>query len=315
MSERFQRWLQWLEERFHPPAEEIDLLQRAAKVEGAVRIVADSSCDLAPETVAQYSIVLVSLIVRFGETTFRESEISREQFWQRAAGPFPPQTSQPPVGAFEEAFSSLTQAGAAVLCITITGHHSGTYNAARVAAQQFSGRVLVWDSRCLSVGMGLQVREAAALAQAGCPLWEIVQRIDEMRRQTRMTILLDTIEYLRRGGRLGRMIGALEGLARFLSIRPLLRMAAGELGVLGAARSYRRGLARLRAEALAVGPLSHLGVAHSRRPEEAAALAQQIANEAGLPPETVLITEAGPTLSSHAGPGAVGVATVSRPDD
>jgi DegV family protein with EDD domain len=311
MSEVIQRLRRRLEERFRPSDEELELLEQAAQVEGPVRIVVDAGCDLAPSRAEELSVVMVPLIVRFGEETFTDAELSRDAFWERAAGPVHPQTSQPSVGAFEQAFAPLVEDGAAVLCITITGRHSGTYNSAWAAAQRFSGRVLLWDSQAISAGIAIQVLEAAALAREGRPLWEVVERVATIRRARGMTVLLNTVEYIRRGGRLDGAITVLEGLVRFLNIRPLLRLVKGELRVLGAARSYRRGLARLRSEALAAQPLSYLGMAHTRRPEVAAHLAEEIAQAAGLAADRVLLVEAGPALASHAGPGAIGVVTVT----
>jgi len=314
MAEAFQQWLRRLEKRLHPPPKDLDLIEQGAGMAGPVRLVADSGCDLSPALVEQHGIVLVPLIVRFGTEVLPESELSRDAFWQRARGPFPPQTSQPSTGAFEQAFAPLVEAGAAVLCLTVTSRHSGTYNSAWAAAQSFAGRVLVWDSRSLSIGMGLQALEAAVLVREGRPLWEIVRRVAEVRRGSRMTILLDTVEYLRRGGRMDGMIAVLDRLVRVLKVRPLLRMVDGELRVLGAARSFRLGLERLRGEARAARPLHRLGVGHTRRPEEARWLAEAIALEAALPAEALLVAEVGPALASHGGPGLVGIVTVGRGD-
>jgi DegV family protein with EDD domain len=213
---------------------------------------------------------------------------------------------------FEAAFAPLVESGAAVLCFTITSRHSGTYSSAWAAAQRFPGRVLVWDSRSLSVGMGLQLLEAARLVREGLSCWEVVRRVAEVRRNSRLTILLDTVEYLRRGGRVQGAIKVLESLVRILNVRPLLRMVDGELRVLGAARSFRLGLARLRGEARAAQPLYRLAVGHTRRPEEAVGLAEEIARECALPAHAVLVAEVGPALASHGGPGLLGIVSVSR---
>lgn len=312
MSEAFQRWLRWLEERLRPPAEELNIIDQASRIEGPVRVVADSSCDLSLDLAERHHVKLVPLIVRFGQEEYPETTLSREEFWHLAQEIAPPQTSQPPIGAFEEVFEPLVEQGAAVLCLTITSKHSGTYNAAWAAAQRFPGRVWVWDSLNISIGMGFQVLEAAALSQQGHPLWEIVREISWIRRNCRLTFLLETIEYIRRGGRLQRAIDALERLVSVLNIRPLLRMTDGELRILGAVRSQRRGLARLRAEAEEEFPLYRLGVAHTCRPEDAALLASELAQQSGLPAETVQVIEVGAALSSHAGPGALGVLTIKQ---
>ncbi len=309
MSEALQKWLQHLDERRRPPAEDITILEEAAKMEGPVRVAADAGCDLPPEIVRAQGLTIIPLIVRFGTQQFLDSELSKDAFWAYAADTLP-QTSQPSMGLFEEAYAPLVDAGANVLCITITSRHSGTYNTAWAATHRFPGRVLVWDSLSISVGIGLQVLEAAKLAAQNLPMWQIVRHLSEIRRNTHMTLSLDTIEFLRHGGRVGGVIQALEGLVRFFDIKPLLRVCEGELRLLGAERSFRRALARLRKEALALKPLSLLGVAHTRQLSSAVDLAEQVAQEAGLSPEQILINEAGPALASHAGPGAVGIVAV-----
>ncbi len=276
-----------------------------------VRIVVDGGSDLPPDLLERYGIVRVPLIVRFGERTFSDEDLSLDEFWHHAER-WPPQTSQPSIGAFEAAFAPPVEKGAMVLCITITSRHSGTYNSAWAAAQRFPGQVRVWDSQSLSLGVGLQVVEAAVLAQEGRPLEEILDRLEAFRRHSRLTILLDTLEYLRRGGRLDGAIRVADGLVRVLGIRVLLRMKGGALGILGAVRTYGQGLARLREDALAEQPLYRLAIAHTRRPAVAARLAEEIAGAASLPAEAVLVGEAGPALSAHAGPGTVGVVAVGQ---
>lgn len=315
MSEAIQRGLQWLEERRRSSDEETGLFEGLSAMTGPVRVVADSSCDLPSELLEQYGVITVPLIVRFGHEEFPETELSRTLFWQHAETVAPPHTSQPSLGSFEQAFAPLVSSGAIVLCLTITGQHSGTYNTALLAAQEYPQRVFVWDSQSISLGMGFQVLEAAAMAQQGQPLDKIVPQLLWMRRQSRFTILLETIEYLRRGGRLQRMIDALERLVSMLSIRPLLRLSEGELRPLGAVRSLRRGLARLRAEAEEAAPLFRLGIAHTRRPKEAQELANELAGKLGLAEEQILVGEVGAALASHAGPRALGVVTIGMPEN
>jgi DegV family protein with EDD domain len=312
MSEHIQRWMQWVENRFQTSADDLDLLKQVAHMQGPVRVVVDSGSDLPPRLAKLYGITVVPLVVRFGEQTFLDTDLSRDDFWHHASGRFHPQTSQPSVGTFENAFEALIQDGAIVLCIAITARHSGTYNAAWAAAQRFPGKVLPWDSQSLSLGITPQAIEAATMAQEGHSLQDIVERLEHVRRNTRVTILLDTIEYVRRGGRLEKMIAVAERLVQFLEIRPLLHIIKGQVRILGAARSYRQGLRRLLNEALAAGPLCRLAVVHTRRPDDAAGLAERLSQKTTLPKEEILICEAGPTLSTHAGPGAVGVVAVTE---
>ncbi len=133
----------------------------------SIRIVVDNSCDISPSVAKELSITVVPLVVNFGKETYLDTELTREEFWKKASEGCHPQTSQPPVGAFIEAYKPLVEAGHEVICLTITGKHSGTYNSAWVAAQEFEGRVSVVDSLSLSWGLGWQ---ALATQETGAVL-------------------------------------------------------------------------------------------------------------------------------------------------
>ena len=138
-----------------------------SKQEQTIHIVTDSSCDLPRRLVERFKITVVPLIVRFGEEVYQDGELSVEEFWEKAAGPHHPQTSQPSLGTFESLFERLVGQGKQVLCLTITGKHSGTFNTARLAARRFGEKVRVFDSFSLSLGLGIQALAAAQAARAG----------------------------------------------------------------------------------------------------------------------------------------------------
>ena len=133
----------------------------------SIAIVTDSSCDLPRRLIERLKIVVAPLIVRFGPEVYEDGKLSLEEFWQKATGPHHPQTSQPSVGTFEALFERLVAQGKQVLCLTITTKHSGTFNAAHLAAQRFGQAVKVFDSLSASLGLGLQALAAAQAAQAG----------------------------------------------------------------------------------------------------------------------------------------------------
>jgi DegV family protein with EDD domain len=137
-------------------------------MEQIVRIVTDSSCDLVRRLVERLKIPVVSLVVRFGSEVYEDTALSVEEFWRKAASLRHPQTSQPSVGAFEEAFERLVAQGKQVLCLTVTGKHSGTFNAARLAAQRFGETVRVFDSFLLSLGRSVFTLPFAAPPGARC---------------------------------------------------------------------------------------------------------------------------------------------------
>ena len=280
-----------------------------------IRIVTDSAADIPPEIAQQLDITVVPLLVTFGNETFADRELSTDEFWRRAHGPMPPQTSQPPTGAFLVAFERLLAQGYEVICLTLTGEHSGTYASAWSAAQHCGAQgsapqVTVLDSRFLSVGTGWQVLRAAELAQRGALREEILAALSSLRDRTRLFIQLETLEFIRRGGRAARLLPTIDRIARALSIRPILNMADGQLRLLGAARSTAKGIARLAAELAALGPLEMVQVMHIRAEGQARALAREVASTTRLALEHIGIGEAGAALACHGGEGVLGVAAV-----
>jgi len=276
----------------------------------AIRVVTDSSCDLPRRLVERFKITVVPLIVRFGTEVHRDGELSVEEFWEKAAGPHHPQTSQPSVGTFEEVFEQLVAQGKQVLCLTITGKHSGTFNAARLAAQRFGEAVKVFDSLSLSLGLGVQALAAAQAARAGRSMQEILALLRDVRARMRLIILLDTLENLRRGGRADGFIAIADRMTRALNIKTTINVVEGQLRLLGAARSFQRGLRRVLNLVERLGPLEHLAVVHTRRQEMAEKMADWLAERAGFPRERIWVRETGAVLACHAGVGVIGVLAV-----
>jgi len=276
----------------------------------AIRIVTDSSCDLPRRLVERFKIAVVPLIVRFGPEVYDDGELSAAEFWQKAAGPHHPQTSQPSVGTFEQVFERLVAQGRQVLCLTITGKHSGTFNSARLAAQRFGEVVKVFDSLSLSLGLGLQALAAARAARDGRSMQEILALLEDMRARVRVTIVLDTLENLRRGGRADGFIAVADRMTRALNIKAIINVVDGQLRLLGAARSFRSGLRRALNLVERLGPLEHLAVVHTRRQETAEEMAGRLAECTGFPREGVWVRETKAALASHGGMGLIGVLAV-----
>ncbi len=276
-----------------------------------VYVVTDSSCDLPKEVVGEFGITIVPLIVRLGTEVYEDGALPMDEFWQKASGPYPPQTSQPSPGAFEEAFIRLVARGKQVLCLSITSKHSGTFNSARLAAQRFGDAVHVFDSWSISLGLGVQALVAAQAARAGHSMQEIVHQLESLRARTHLTILLDTLENLRRGGRADGFIAAVDHMTRVLNIKPLINMVEGQLRLAGAVRSFQGGLKRIVELVRQIDPLEHLAVVHTRREETAVEMADRLAEQTGFPRERVWVRETGAALASHGGRGVIGVLAVS----
>jgi len=281
------------------------------KMEQSVGIVTDSSCDLSPQQLEELDIQMVPLTVHFGEQVYRDGDLTREEFWQRAAGPEHPKTSQPAVGLFVEAFERLTAQGKQALCLTVTSQHSGTINAASAAAERFGQAVQVFDSLSLSMGLGLQAVLAAQAAQAGRSMQDILALLEELRPRVQLTILLNTLENLRRGGRADGFIAIADRMTKALNIKVLINLDEGQLRLLSAARSFKGGLQRLLGMVEQLAPLEHLGVVHTRNHKTAEETADRLTERTGFPRERIWVRETGTVLSCHAGPGVIGVMAVS----
>jgi DegV family protein with EDD domain len=282
-------------------------------MEDKIRLVTDSSCDLTADVLEEYRIEVIPLIVHFGTEIFHDSASSVEEFWARMAGPQHAQTSQPSVGTFQEVFQRLVDQGKQVLCITLTSQHSGTFNAAQVAAQQFGEAVQVFDSLSLSMGLGWLVVTAAQAARAGRSMPEIVASLERLRDRISFQIVLNTLENLRRGGRADAFISVAERMTRALNIKVIINVVEGQLRLVSAARSFKRAVNRVLAAVEQMGPLEHLAVVHTRAAEMAEETAQDLARRTGFARERIWVRETGVVLSVHAGPGVIGVVAIPPP--
>jgi len=278
-----------------------------------VSIVADSCCDISESEAKELDITVVPVVVNFGTETYTDFDLTRDEFWRMTEEVCHPQSSQPPVGAFVEAFKPLVEAGHEVVCVTVTGKLSGTYNSASAAAQQFGGQVTVMDSLGISWGIARQALAARDAAESGRSVREIREVLVDLRERTHMFLLFDTIEYLERGGRASRVMPAVKRVIRFLGIKPLLTVVEGELKLLGAVRSFQRGLTRLKEEVLALGPLETLAVVHVRRYQLAQEFADRVSEQLGFPREKIVTVETGPALSCHGGPGVMALVAIPQP--
>jgi len=280
-----------------------------------VRIVTDSSWDMPQEEMERHSITVVPLVVIFGQEEYLEPDLTRDEFWAKAATVHP-KTSQPSPGDFEAAYRELVDAGHDVVCVTITGKHSGTYNSAHTAAANFPpDQVAVVDSWAISWGHGFQVLAAARLAESGASVAEIVEYLADMQSRTHLFILFDTMEYLERGGRAALLMPVVKRVARAFNIKPIINVVDGELTLRSAVRSFDKGTQRLVEEAGALAPFETLSVLHVRNPDGAETLRLRLAEAFDLAPETIGVGEIGAALSCHGGPGLTAIAVVAAKSD
>ncbi|MBO0692157.1 MAG: DegV family protein [Acidimicrobiaceae bacterium] len=273
----------------------------------AVRVVTDSACDLPDELIAELGIGLVPLRIRFGEEELTDrTELSTKEFWLRSATSSTlPETSAPSPGAFEQEFRRVgAEATEGVVCVNLSSRLSATIEAARQAARSLDGvmAVRVVDSYSVTMGEGLVVIEAARRAAAGGSLDEVVEAAEKAVAQMKVYGVIDTLENLKKGGRIG---GAAALVGSLLSIKPVIEVRGGIVEEESKQRTRGRSLDYLATKVRSAGPLSRLAVFGGDAPD----LDRFIGMLSDVvPAEAMLVGEIGPVIGSHAGPGAVGAA-------
>ena len=270
-----------------------------------VAVVTDSTADLPSSLAATPNITVVPLSVRFGERAYLDQvELGPDEFLtQLRAATTLPTTSQPPVTAFEAAFRTALDAGCDILCITLASALSGTHNAARLAAEAVGAdRVRVVDSGTVTMRLGWAALAAARAAMGGADLAGAEAAARAALERAHLYCVLDTLDYVYRGGRIGR---ASQLVGSVLSIKPILTVRDGEVIPVERVRTWRKALDRMVELARSHAPLAELAVLHVGNPADARTLADRL--DELVPDGAVLVTEAGPVIATYAGPGAVGV--------
>lgn len=203
-----------------------------------IRIITDSASDLTG--VCRKELTILSMAITFGDDVFWDGvNLSHRAFYEKLIeGETLPVTSQINPAQFEGAFRTAVEAGEDVIAIVLSSKLSGTYQSACIAAEEYPGRVFVVDSLNATIGEGILVQRAFQLMDQGLDAAAIAARLMEERKQIRLVALLDTLEYLRRGGRLSKSAAIVGGI---LSIKPVVAVVEGEVKVLGKARGSKNG--------------------------------------------------------------------------
>ncbi len=204
----------------------------------SLKIVLDSTSDLVPELLGKFEIV--PLTVNFGEEEFIDGvTITREEFYAKLIeSDVIPTTSQATPEAFERVFKKVVENGDEVLCITVASKLSGTYQSACIAAEEFPGKVRVIDSRSVAIGSAILAEFALSLLEKGLSAEEIEKELIKKREDIIIVALIDTLEYLKKGGRLSKTAAFAGSL---LNIKPVVSVEDGEINVLGKARGSKQG--------------------------------------------------------------------------
>jgi DegV family protein with EDD domain len=278
-----------------------------------IRVVTDSACDLTDELAAANGIVVVPLTIRFGDEELSDRrDLSPAEFWRRCeASPTLPETAAPAPGAFAAAFTDAAGDGATgVLCLTISSGVSATYQSALAGADAVAGRVpvKVIDTRSLTMGQGLMCLAAAEAAAGGASIDELGSLVGGLIGRTRILGVVDTLDHLQRGGRIG---GAAALVGSLLSIKPVIQVVDGVVEQESKQRTRSRSLDYLAGKVRADAPLDRIAVSNGAADDIDAVLARleglDVAHE-------LLVVDLGPVVGTHAGPGTIGVSYQLPPD-
>jgi len=279
-----------------------------------IRIVTDSTADLPEEIVQELSITVVPSIVRFGADALREGvDITNAEFYHRiTVDPEHPSTSQPSPGEFVEAYQGIAAEADEIISIHVSSNLSGTIESATLAAgnEAVVTPVHVVDSLSVSMALGSLVVLAAERARDGVGVEAIVSELNDWIPRGRICFLLDTLEYLKRGGRIG---AAQAFLGSLLKVKPILHVMNGVVEPLDRSRSVKKAtdrMVRYLHDEAGDGRLAYAGMLYSTDKELAMAIKDRI--DAEFEVGRWYVTEVGAVIGAHTGPGAVGVAFPAR---
>jgi DegV family protein with EDD domain len=271
-----------------------------------VRIVTDSACDLPQDLASQLGIEIVPLTIRFGEEEFVDRrDLSPTEFWSRVkASPVLPETAAPAPGAFEEVFRKAGEDGAdGIVCINLSSKLSATLQAAQVAAKSVEGDlpVRVIDSLNVTMALGMLCVGAARHAAEGAGIDDVASRVEERVPDWRVFATLDTLENLKKGGRIG---GAQAFLGSMLNIKPIIEVRDGEVQQEAKARTRAKALRHLADKVKSFGAITDVAVMHGDAPdiEDFVTMIGEL-----FPRDEIVVGDIGAVIGTHAGPRTVGV--------
>ncbi len=270
-----------------------------------VKIVTDSTADIPPDLTAD--ITVVPCFIQFGTTSFLDGmDITREQFYARlATGEGLPKTASPSAGMFEQVYSRIASACDEVISLHVASALSGVCNAARVGARAVDAeRITVFDSESATMGLGWMCLAAARCARAGLSRAQIIALLDRMKTRVHVLAAPDTLEFLRRSGRVG---WASAMMGQLLHVKPVIGLYRGLVRSIDRVRTRRHSIRRLFELATELGTLESVAVLHTTARQAAAELARQVAH---LAPQPIPVVEVTPVIGTHVGPNGLGLAAV-----
>jgi DegV family protein with EDD domain len=272
-----------------------------------VAIVVDSTAYLPEEVINQYKMHVIPLLVNWEGESLRDNvDIKPGQFYQRLKTARElPTTSQPSPGDFKLVFEKAAETAESVICLTISQPLSGTYASAVAARQMVEGiPIELIDSRSTTMGLGFMALAAARAAENGADYKTAANAARALIPKMRVVFVVDTLEFLHRGGRIG---GASRYIGTMLSIKPILHLENGKIEPLDRVRTKSKAVAhmlKIMGEETA-GKKVHAAVIHAAAPAEADQIFARVQGQ--MAPESLYLTEISPVIGTHTGPGAVAV--------
>jgi DegV family protein with EDD domain len=271
-----------------------------------VKILTDSTADLAPDVIQNLGITVLPLTIHLGQKALRDGiDITAQDFPARVAHvPVPPTTSPPTQRQFEDAFAELTKGGNEVVAIHVSSKLSQTFRNATRAAAPLLGRskIVVIDSQLITIGLGMLVTAAAQAAADGATLDEVVKLVRGMIPRIYIGFFVETLDYLERGGRIGK---AQAMLGTMLNIKPLLILEEGEIVALEKVRTRAKAIEKLVEFISEFTRIERMVILHSTTPDDVSLLIEQI--NLVLPNLNIQVDQYGPVMATHLGLNALGV--------
>ena len=277
----------------------------------SVRIIVDSTADLMPQIKQQVQVV--PLTVHFGDREYVDGvTITHQEFYEKlVSGDAMPSTSQASPAAFQKEFQKVSDAGDSAVVITVASKLSGTYQSACIAAGDYEN-IYVVDSESVAIGSGILTERALDMVRQGLDAAQIAQKLEEEKQRIRVLAVVDTLEYLKRGGRVSKAVAFAGGL---LNIKPVIGIVHGEILMLGKARGLKQ------ANTVLAGEIAKTGGVDFHEPvllgytgtEDTAVLRyMEDSRELWAPAGDIRYTIIGSVIGTHAGPGAVAVAYFAK---
>lgn len=275
-----------------------------------IQITADSVCDLPDAVLSDLQIKIIPTYVNIGDKSIPDDGVAlvRKTFYEQLPDmPSQPTTASPSPGDAEAFFRELIDDADHIISFHVPAKLSSVYNTMRLGAEAVDkDKITLVDSLQLSMGIGMQVWIAAELAQETNDVQEIVQAVEKVRLNTQLYAIIDTMEYLKRSGRVNAMIA---GLGSFLKIKPIVTVQDGDILSHARVRTWSRAEDKLRELTHEQAPLDRMAILHIANRDGAEKFLDSIRD---IAPEKTVIMEVTPTLGTHIGPGSVGVVTLSK---